>query len=199
MIILKWLDYYSTCFAGIHIMDINHGYVVLLHVHWYTRTPLYQILSLLHCHPYRPTDTLNTVLHVNICYTLYRYFTLFHHYIDTEIHDTITTCLWTTDTRIRYYTGYHYMDTLCMSYTTVMYTHRSTCIDCLCVPVTWIMDYIITHGYSCILVILIIVYVTWIIVTWVVRLVFPLHDYFLFWYWYSRYWTCELLICDVWN
>ena len=121
---------------------------------------LHQILSLLHCHPYRPTGTLNTVLHVNICYTLYRYFMLFHHYIVTEIHNTITTCLWTINTRIRYYTGYHYMDTLCMSYTTVMYTHRSTCIDCLCVPVTWIMDYIITHGYSCILVILIIVYVT---------------------------------------
>ena len=48
------------------------------------------------------------------------------------------------------------------------------------IPVTWIMDYIITHGYSCILVILIIVYVTWIIVTLVVRLVFPLHDYFPF-------------------
>jgi len=59
-------------------MGINHGYIVLLHVHWYTCTPLYQTLSLLHCLPYQSTNTLNTVLHVNIRYTLYRYFMLFH-------------------------------------------------------------------------------------------------------------------------
>ena len=28
--------------------------------------------------------------------------------------------------------------------------------------------------------------------------VFLLYDYFL-WYWYSRYWIHELLICDMWN
>jgi len=39
-----------------------YGYAILLHVHWYTRTPLYQTL----CHHYWPTDTLDTVLHVNI-------------------------------------------------------------------------------------------------------------------------------------
>ena len=44
---------------------------------------------------------------------------------------------------LRYYTGYRYMDTLCTSYTTVIYTHRSTCIDCLCILVAWIMVYII--------------------------------------------------------
>ena len=60
-------------------MDIYYGYTILQHVHWYTRTPLYQTLFLLHCHHYRPTDTLDTVLHVNIYYTT---------------QDTIISCSW---------------------------------------------------------------------------------------------------------
>ena len=99
MIILKWLDYYSTCFSGIHFMDINHDYVVLLYVHWYTRTPLYQILSLLHCHPYRPTDTLNTVLHVTICYTipLFHVVSPLHRYWDSRHYYCMFVNYWYTD------------------------------------------------------------------------------------------------------
>ena len=119
--------------------------------------------------------TLDTI--ISCCST---YMSPYH--IDTEIHDTITICSWTTDTLIRYCTGYRYMDTLCTvtlcSYTTVILTHRSTCIDCLCIPVGWIMVYIIA---------------TWIFLysryTIILR----------YWYWYSRYWIRKLLICDVWN
>ena len=95
------------------------------------------------------------------------------------------------------------LDTVLCAVTSCSYTDIDVPVymHWLSSPVTWIMEYLMNHGYSCILVILIIVYVTWIIVivTWVFRPVFLLHDYVPFWDWYSRYWTCELLICDVWN
>jgi len=173
--------------------------VRLLHEHWYTRTSWYQILSLFYCHPYWPTDTLNTILHVKICYTipLLHVVSPWHRYWDSRHYYCMIMNYWYTDTLVHWIPS---CAQLLHVLTSVLYkTHWCTCIDCLCLLVTWIMDYIITHEPSCILVILPIVYVTWIIVTWVVRLVFPLHDYFPFWYWYSRYWIHELLICDVWN
>ena len=101
MIIYKWLAYYSTCFSCIyhitghcHFMDIYYGYAILPHVPWYTRIPLYQILSLLHCHQYQPIDTLDTVLHINMYYTKYYYFMyIYHHYTYTDTHDIIL-CSW---------------------------------------------------------------------------------------------------------
>jgi len=78
--------------------------VRLLHEHWYTRTPLYQILSLLHCHPYRPTDTLNTVLHVNICYTipLFHVVSPFHRYWDSRHYYCMIVNYWYTDTLVHW-------------------------------------------------------------------------------------------------
>ena len=58
-------------------------------------------ISSRHYHHYRPTDTLDTVFHVNICYTRYYSFMhMYHHYTDTNTHDTIISCSWTTDTWI---------------------------------------------------------------------------------------------------
>ena len=49
---------------------------------------LHQILSLLHCHPYRPTDTLKTVLHVNMLHSipLFHVISPLHRYQDSR-HD----------------------------------------------------------------------------------------------------------------
>jgi len=79
-------------------MDIYYGYAyaILLHVHRYTRTSLYQTLSLLQCHHYRPTDTLNTVIvytRGHITHILYHteiiILIISHRYTDTITRDTI--------------------------------------------------------------------------------------------------------------
>ena len=58
---------------------------------------------------------------------------------------------------------------------------------------------VLLHGYSWIPVILHTVYITWIIVTWVVHPVSPLHDYFLLLICYSRYWimSCWYAMCGI--
>ena len=101
------------------IRDSYYGYAILLHVHWYTRTPFYQTLSLLHCHHYRPTDTLDTVLHVNIWYTtqdtillcswplIHGYSTLSFHVLVSPSHGHSNT-LSTIDYIITCYIRYHY-------------------------------------------------------------------------------------------
>jgi len=83
------------------------------------------------------------------------------------------------------YTSYHHsLDTLytvmsCI-YTTVTYIHRYTCIDCY-ILVVWIT----------------------VLITWTITTCIFLSSYYMivsrYLYWYSHYWTCELLICDVWN
>ena len=116
-----------------------------------------------------------------------------HRYIDTVTRDTIISYSYPTDTRIHYFTGYRhfiylhhrYMGALftviSCSYIIVTYIHRYTCIDYFYILVVWIT-----------------ILITWIIATWI----FMYSHYMIvcnYWYWYSRYWTCELLICDVWN
>ena len=56
-----------------HYMDNYYSYTLLLLGHQDTCTSAYGILSLFHCHPYRPTGTLSTVVHLDIGYTGYRY------------------------------------------------------------------------------------------------------------------------------
>ena len=97
-----------------HFMYI-YGYAILPHVHWYTRTPLYQTL----CHHYWPTDTLDTVLHVNIWYAtqdtillcswplIHRYSTLSFHVPVSPSHRQSNT-LSTIDYIIICYIIYHY-------------------------------------------------------------------------------------------
>jgi len=77
-----------------------------------------------------------------------------HHYINTEIHDTIIACSWTTDTEIRYYTGYRYM-VLCAQLLHVLTSllHRLTDIHALVVSVFLLygsLFILLLHEYSCI-------------------------------------------------
>jgi len=142
---------------------------------------------------YTLTTMITCTSDTQICYTDYCYTYMFHWYTDIPIHRLPHVILVLSS--LHGYSVHSYFMFLHHCYIdSPVYMHW---LDHGFIPVTRIMDYIITHGYSCILVILIIVYVTWIIVTWVVRLVFPLHDYFPFWYWYSRteYMSCWYAMC----
>ena len=97
------------------------------HVSAWLSTPLLHVsvLSL-----YRQSSTLNTVFHVSTsdsryCCSMY----IYHCYTDTDSLDIIISCSWTTDIRIRYFTGYRYTDTLytiVCSYITVTKIHLYT-------------------------------------------------------------------------
>ena len=82
----------------------------MLHEHEDTHTSLCGTLSLLQCHPDRPT--LNTVVHVDSGYPGYQYscslLYTFHHDIVTELHDTITACLCIIAIRIHQFTGHRH-------------------------------------------------------------------------------------------
>ena len=111
------------------------------------------------------------------------------------------------------------MDTLCMSDSTVICTHRTTCIHCLCIPFAWIMvygiatwifldsryiahclyymDYCYMSSPSC-------NPVTWLFPVTDIDIPVTGHEccwYIVscYWYGYPRYWTWELLICDMWT
>jgi len=114
-----------------------------------------------------------------------------HCYVDTVIHGTIISYSCPTDRRIHYFTRYRHFKYLYhryMVYTVISYSYITvTCI----------------HWYTCIdyfyiLVVWIIVHITSIIATWIL-----LHSCYMivsrYLYWYSCYWICELLICDVRN
>ena len=103
-----------------------------------------------------------------------------HRYWDSRYYDCMFVNYWYTDTLVHWIPScaqlLHVLTPLYID--SPVYMHWLSMYSCYMnhgfILFTWIIDYIITHGYSCILVILIIVYVTWIIVTWVIHLVFPL-------------------------
>jgi len=67
------------------------------------------------------------------------------------------------------------------SHITVTYIHQYTCIDCSYILIIWVTVHITGIIVACIF-----LYSCYMIVS-------------RYWYWYSRYWTCELLINDGWN
>jgi len=138
-------------------------------------------------------STLDIVFHVNACYTRhYSSIYIYHCYIYIDTPDTIISCLWTIDIQMYCFTGYHNSN-ICTITTWIIRTqlyhvytpllHRFTSIHALilCIPIARIT-----------------VYITWTIAIW--KFLYSRHmSVSCYWYWYFRYWTCELLICDVWN
>ena len=111
---------------------------------------------------------------------------MLHSYIDTAHHYIITAYSWTTATRICYYTatwlGYTQLLHVLIQLDPAAYMHCMSMYSCL----HWSWFILVLHGYAWIPVIWNTVSVTCIIVS-------------CYWYGYSRYWTWELLICDMWN
>jgi len=152
-------NYHVTCipfYTFWYLLHYMRWHTILVHVYSTFHVP---VLSL-HEH----SSTLDIVFYVNTHYIRYCYFIYkYHCYTDTDTHDTIIACSWTTGTRIRYYTGYRYTDTLYAIihvYIDVTQIHWYACIDCLCI--SYCVDHYLFYMNYCYMDIL----------------VFSLHDYF---------------------